>query len=152
KAAFTDGSTVSADTAFLMESVPEECLSPRSLVDVCGYYISCLHAAAPFCENSSAPYALTYGHKFCATFAAEAPSFTSDGQAWITATRACLQDAFNLWHQDGTINGVAVGRTSKGATSSYVVTSCGALRSVAFSSHEFCYLGGSTGTSSVCNI
>ena len=57
----------------------------------CSFYADCLKARYHCGPNG---YPIGYGLKYCEKFKAAQPTFSSQGQVWLTNTRKCLQDAF----------------------------------------------------------
>lgn len=81
----------------------------------CEFYDKCLEA-----KNScgASGYPLGYGLKFCGTF--NSMALSAEGEKWITATMACLQERLIDYAE--------------------TKTSCDKIRTEAFSSHVQCYV------------
>lgn len=93
---------------------PDSC--PRvSQENNCDFYDRCLEAKNQ-CGNDGYP--LGYGLKFCRKFSAM--ELSAEGERWITATMACLQEQL-----------VDLAETK---------TDCGTIQTKAFESHVQCYL------------
>lgn len=72
-------------------------------------------------------YPISYGYKYCEAYASSSSKFSSKGQAWISKTRLCLQQALI---KDDTCK-----------------SSCTAVYNDAFESHTLCYI-----KSGVCGL
>ena len=89
--------------------------------DDCTFYSQCLE---PRYNCGSTGYPLGYGYYYCNKFEAVKPQLSTAGQAWVTDTMLCLQNA---------LVPEALGQSS-------AVQGCQNLWDYAFSTHAGCYL------------
>lgn len=133
---------------FFVKPVVTECFTPYLWGDdkSCLYYRQCLNVAAPHCESTSYPYAISYGEKYCNLFKSLRQNLSPLGQQWVDGTLYCLQEGANLyngtiderWYYNFSLPNYYDGFDHT-APSYY---SCKMIRQGEFEMHPLCYLGG----------
>ena len=111
----------------------------------CEFY-DCMEKAWPCGKDG---YVLDYGKFYCNAFTNATRRFSvPEGQAWVTATRLCLQET--LWQEAMSLLSDSSTATPS-SSSSTTSRRCAMIREIALESHSKCYTSPAAGIS-VCSV